>query len=245
MQPNEDNPNESSATSCIFLSQKPKATFRERLARLLTFLFAFFALIVLFGGVYLTNFGIPIIPALGSSLFWGMLSFVARVYQTSKRAQREGRAVSKTSRRILDFSVAIGWLWITLAFLSVIDYLLAIAPSNPSTEMTMLSDLMVFDGVLIGFVSLLTAQDLRDLVADAESGIYWEPGLRRTYFHNRRLVKRRTDVMTLLFLLAGAFSSWLSIPWVSTSPNVGYFSVPVQVTVFGIGMLLGRMIWYV
>ena len=202
-----------------------------------------FAIISSAGSAYYVLRGFPPYNASGSAIIWVIFAYVALKYSEKERLQRLGRPIPKNTRAILDLATASAWVWITLTVLAGMDYSLLQAHLTSDLETTMLNDLMFFDGVLIGFVALLTSQDLRDLVKDAEEGVS-PPGLRPALFHKRRLVKRRSDVLTLVFLSMGAFGSWLAIPWVAATPNVGYLGAPLQVAVFGIGLLIARMIWY-
>jgi TRAP-type C4-dicarboxylate transport system permease small subunit len=215
----------------------------ERLALYASYILLSLAVLSSFAAIYYILNGISVVTAAGSAAFYSALGYVARTYSNKKRLERIGEAVPGGTRRILEMATAAGLAYVTIAILGGMDYSLSLTQMSSETEITMLNDLIIFQGVLIGFLAVLIGQGIRDLLDDAEQGPF-PPGLRPLRFHRRRLAKHRSDVYSVILLLVGAFVAWLSIPWAAHSPNVGYVAVPLQFTVMGVSLLLLRMGWY-
>jgi hypothetical protein len=171
-----------------------------------------------------------------AAVVYGLIAYALLTYADVKKKERLGLNVSLWEKRVVTGSIAFLWLWATAAFLALIDYSLSVSPITSSVEVSMLNDLIVFDGVIIGFASVLIGQDLRDLTTDRAKA---EPKYRKYLMRNRRW-----GIYILTLLTVGTFASFLSLPWVNQSPNVGYLYLPIQATVFSLGMLVARIVWY-
>jgi len=172
-----------------------------------------------------------------SAIFYGLIAYVLFTYADAKKKQRLGLPVPGTSRVVLELTAAFLILLMTLVILTGIDYALLLAPPvTGSTVLNMLNDLITFDGVLMGFTSVIVGLDLNDLVK--ENAPPKSP-------YRRYLTRRRNwGLLTLLMLTIGTFASLLSIPWAEVTPTILYLLTPIQATVFGIGMLLAGMVGY-
>ena len=170
----------------------------EILAWYASYLLLFFAVLSSLAAVYYILTGVSVVTAAGSAVFYAALGYVLRTYSNKRRLERIGEAVPGGMRTILDMATALTLVYIVIAILGGMDYSLSLTHMTSETETTMLGDLIIFQGVLIGFLALLIGQGVRDLIDDAETESF-PPGLRLSYIHERRLRKHRSDVYALMF----------------------------------------------
>lgn len=213
-----------------------KASLGERAARYIGYFFVFWALVSTFDSVVvLIWYHISPIPWNASAVIEAVVAYGLLNYASRLKLSREGKPIPRGIDRILVLMLASAWLLVTVIIVGAINFVLLGAKFTGSVETAMLSDLLLFNGVLIGFAGVIIGQDVRD--RESISG-----GLQGGPMRANMLRNRRWGVITMAFLLMGSFTSLVSIPYADAIPNAGLLFLPIQFTVMGIGLLISRMV---
>jgi len=218
------------------LSSPSKPGLAERLVKWAGYFFVFWAAVSVFDALVVFFFlHISPLEWAGSAIIEILIAWVLLTNASRLRLRREGQPVPKGIQRVFVASAAFVIFIITFGAVGVIETVLAAQPISSPIETTMLSDLMIFDGVLIGFVAVLIGQDVRDRERETEAE-------KTSKIHLISLRNRRWGVVTLAFLTLASVAAFVSLPYADTHAQVAVLFAPIQFTVMGLGLLIGRLI---